>query len=64
MLDFSYRSLQRSAPITLAVVTKAKRNTENNERFLPQLNSGFHRDNGAVKWQQSSEGREGESRVR
>lgn len=27
--------------------------------FLPLLNSGFHWDNGAMKWQQSSEGRGG-----
>lgn len=28
--------------------------------FLPLLNSGFHWDNGAMKWQQSSERRVGE----
>ncbi len=32
--------------------------SENNKRFLPLLSSGFHWDNGEMKWQRSSEGRE------
>lgn len=56
-----------SALISLAADTKAKRNTlRTMSGFLPLLNSGFHRDNGATKWQLSSERREerGGNRVR
>lgn len=56
-----------SALISLAADTKAKRNTlRTMSGFLPLLNSGFHWDNGATKWQPSSERREerGGNRVR